>query len=253
MSKENTFPFLMMQAMQQLGTNFLITLAIASFGDRLTGAGVSLPEEPFRMQKTVTDTGTGLVAATTLAEIQDLQLVDNDGNVTDFPVPTLQEALEWAEGRTILELDLKSDDFLEEVVQIITDLEAEDQTRFITQNLEQAIGIYALNPEIHLGLLITADNQAEVLAGIAAAPFGFANVSAFTGTRPQTATFYDALHDEGIVVIQGLFGNQDFFGEETFIDDLTDKQRTELFETVYARGADVIASDFSQPISELLD
>ncbi len=200
-----------------------------------------------------TTTGTGLVSETTLAEIQELQLVDNEGNVTDFQVPTLQEALEWAEGRTILELDLKSDDFFEEVVQIITDLDAEDQSRFITQNLEQATGIHALNPDIHLGLFITADNQAEVFEGIEAAPFGFENVSAFTGTRPQTAEFYASLHDEGIVAIQGLFGNQDFFGEETFINDLTDEQRLELFETIYARGGDVIASDFSEAVAEIVD
>ena len=200
-----------------------------------------------------TTTGSGLVSETTLAEIQALQLVDNDGTVTDFRVPTLQEALEWAEGRTILELDLKSDDFFEEVAQIITDLDAEDQTRFITQNLEQAISIYNLNPEIHLGLFITANNQANIFAGIEAAPFDFENVSAFTGTRPQTAEFYGSLHEEGIVAIQGLFGDQDFFGESTLINDLTDEQRTELFETVYARGGDAIASDFSQPISQLLD
>ena len=200
-----------------------------------------------------TTTGTGLVAETTLAEIQTLQLVDNDGNVTDFQVPTLQDALEWAEGRTILELDLKSDEFFVEVVEIITELDAEDQVRFITQNIEQAIAIYDLNPEIHLGVFITADNQAEIFEKIEAAPFNFENVSAFTGTRPQSQDFYETLHDQGIVAIQGLFGNQDFFGESTFINDLTAEQRTELFETVYSRGGDVIASDFSQSISELLN
>ena len=200
-----------------------------------------------------TTTGSGLVSETTLAEIQELKLLDNDGNVTDFKVPTLQAALEWAEGRTILELDLKSDDFFEEVVQIITDLDAEDQTRFITQNLQQATGIYTLNSDIHLGLSINSSNRADVFAGIEAAPFEFEDVSAFTGTRPQTEAFYDALHNERIVAIQGLFGNQDFFGGSASINDLADEQRTELFETVYARGGDVIASDFSQPISELLD
>ncbi len=200
-----------------------------------------------------TTTGTGLVAETTLEEIKALQLVDNQDNVTDFKVPTLQEALEWAEGRTILELDLKTDESFAEVVEIVTELDAEDQVRFITQDLEQAIGVYNLNPEIHLGVFITADNQAEIFEGIEAAPFDFENVSAFTGTRPQPTEFYDSLHDKDIVAIQGLFGNQDFFGESTFINDLTEEQRIELFETVYSRGGDVIASDFSETISELLN
>ncbi|MEO0647715.1 MAG: esterase-like activity of phytase family protein [Cyanobacteria bacterium J06650_10] len=200
-----------------------------------------------------TTTGTGLVTETTLAEIQALNLVDNEGNVTDFKVPTLQEALTWAEGRTILELDIKTDEFHEEVVQIISDLDAEDQARFITQDLDQATGVHNLNPEIHLGLFITSENQAEVLSGVEAAPFTTENISAFTGTRPEGKDFYSSLHEQGIVAIQGLFGNQDVAGESTFINDLTDEQRLELFETVYERGGDAIASDFSEPIIDLLD
>lgn len=200
-----------------------------------------------------TTTGAGLISETTLTEIQALQLRDNKGNVTDFRAPTLQEALEWAEGRTILELDLKSDDYFEEVVQIITALDAEDQVRFITQDLEQAISIYNLNPNIHLGLAINSGNQTEVFAGIEAAPFGFEHISAFTGVRPESEAFYETLHHQGIVAIQGLFGNQYFFGESVFIEDLTDAQRTELFETVYARGGDIIASNYSHLISKLLN
>lgn len=200
-----------------------------------------------------TTTGTGLVSEIPLTRIQSLRLVDNDGNVTDFKVPTLQDALLWAEGRTILELDLKSDAFFEEVVQIITELDAEDQVRFITQDLDQAIAIHALNPDIHLGLSINPDNQSDVFAGIEAAPFEFEQVSAFTGIRPESEAFYQTLHDAGMVAIQGLFGSQDVFGESTFINDLPPEQRTELFEMVYARGGDIIASDFAQPISELLD
>ncbi|MEO0533799.1 MAG: glycerophosphodiester phosphodiesterase family protein [Cyanobacteria bacterium P01_A01_bin.123] len=200
-----------------------------------------------------TTTGMGLVSETSLAQIQALQLVDNNGNVTDFKVPTLHAALEWAEGRTILELDLKSDDFFEEVVEIITTLDAEDQVRFITQDLDQAIAIHSLNPDIHLGLSINSENQLDVFVEIEAAPFEFEQVSAFTGIRPESEAFYDTLHDEGIVAIQGLFGSQDFFGGSAFINDLTDEQRTELFEMVYERGGDAIASDFAQPISELLN
>lgn len=199
-----------------------------------------------------TTTGTGLVAETTLAEIQDLRLIDPVGNVTHFQVPTLQEALEWAEGRTILEIDLKSDHFFEEVVEIITQLNAEDQTRFITENLEQATAIHDLNPDIHLGLLITPETQAEVFEGIEEAPFEFENISAFTGTQPQSEAFYATLHDEGIVAVQGLFGAQDHY-EGALINDLTDEQRDQLFESVYALGGDVVASDFTRSINLILD
>ncbi|MCG8366302.1 MAG: esterase-like activity of phytase family protein, partial [Pseudanabaenales cyanobacterium] len=200
-----------------------------------------------------TTNGTGLVSETSLADIQALQLVDNDGNLTAFQAPTLQEALEWAEGRAILEIDLKSDEFVDEVVQIITVLDAEDQVRFITQNIDQATAIYNQNPDIHLGLFINPDNQAEVFAAIAAAPFGFENTSAFTGVRPQPVEFYQSLHNRGMVAIQGVFGNQDFWGEPGLIDDFPEQQRDQLFTMIYASGGDAIASDFYPQIAKLVN
>ncbi|MGK7951200.1 MAG: glycerophosphodiester phosphodiesterase family protein [Xenococcaceae cyanobacterium] len=158
-----------------------------------------------------TTNGTGIVAETTLAEIKTLQLKDDRGNLTPYPVPTLEEALLWAEGKTILELDLKSDDYTNEVVEIITELDAEDQVRFITDSVEQATEIYNQNPEIHLGLFITPDNRETVFADIETAPFTLDKISAFTGTQPQPAEFYADLHQQGIVTIQGLFGTQEAF------------------------------------------
>ncbi|MEM8780816.1 MAG: glycerophosphodiester phosphodiesterase family protein [Cyanobacteria bacterium P01_G01_bin.49] len=134
-----------------------------------------------------TTNGTGIVEETTLAEVQTLQLKDNQGNLTPYQVPTLEEALIWAEGRTILELDLKSDDYTDEVVEIITELNAEDQVRFITDSIEQATEIYNQNSEIHLGLFITDNNQETVFTEIEAAPFTLEKISAFTGTQPQPA------------------------------------------------------------------
>ena len=198
-----------------------------------------------------TTNGTGLVSETNLAEIETLQIKDNEGNLTPYPVPTLEESLIWADGRTILELDLKSDDFTDEVVEIISELDAEEQVRFITDSVEQATQIYNQNSEIHLGVFIVPDNQETVLAEIEAAPFGLEQVSAFTGTQPQPAEFYEELHEQGIVAIQGLFGEQEFF-DGTPVDELTDEQRELLFETVYVRGGDAIAADYYQQIAEII-
>ena len=198
-----------------------------------------------------TTNGTGLVAETTLAEIQTLQLKDNEGNLTHYPVPTLEEAILWAEGRTILELDLKSDDYASEVAEIITELDGEDQVRFITNDVEQATEVYNVNPEIHLGLFIVPDNQESVFAEVETAPFSLDKVSAFTGTQPQSEDFYQSLHDRGIVAIQGLFGGQDTF-DGTPIDNLSDEQRETLFETVLNNRGDAIAADYYQQIAAII-
>ncbi len=54
-----------------------------------------------------TTNGTGRVADYTLAELQQFRLKDRDGNLTEFRIPTLEEAIRWSQGKTILNLDIK--------------------------------------------------------------------------------------------------------------------------------------------------
>ena len=54
-----------------------------------------------------TTTGKGPVEDLTLEEIRQLKLVDRQGNVTDYTVPTLQEVLEWGSDKVIFNFDNK--------------------------------------------------------------------------------------------------------------------------------------------------
>lgn len=54
-----------------------------------------------------TTTGKGKLSDYTYEEIKKFRLKDAEGNVTDFPIPTLSEVIEWARGKTILNLDHK--------------------------------------------------------------------------------------------------------------------------------------------------
>src|SRR5690606_30935720 len=54
-----------------------------------------------------TTNGTGKLADYTWAEVQQLRLKDRDGNVTSYGIPTLDEVIEWARGKTVLNLDQK--------------------------------------------------------------------------------------------------------------------------------------------------
>src|SRR5918996_4257412 len=55
-----------------------------------------------------TTTGTGRVSNLTLSQLQALRLKDRDGLALDVGVPTLREVLDWAAGRTVLELDVNN-------------------------------------------------------------------------------------------------------------------------------------------------
>lgn len=54
-----------------------------------------------------TTTGTGKLSDYTYEELKQFRLKDAQGNVTDFPIPTLSEVIEWARGKTVLNLDHK--------------------------------------------------------------------------------------------------------------------------------------------------
>src|SRR5690606_27567874 len=54
-----------------------------------------------------TTNGTGKVEEVTFEYIQGLLLEDNHGNLTEFKVPTLKEALVWSKGKALLTVDIK--------------------------------------------------------------------------------------------------------------------------------------------------
>src|SRR6185369_1446845 len=54
-----------------------------------------------------TTTGKGRVVDMTLQELKQLRLKDTEGNRTEFQIPTLDEVLDWARGKTIVVLDQK--------------------------------------------------------------------------------------------------------------------------------------------------
>lgn len=71
-----------------------------------------------------TSNGTGKVSDYTWEELQNFRLKDPEGNITNYRIPTLEEAIRWARGKTILILD-KKDVPMERTAQLITDMQAE--------------------------------------------------------------------------------------------------------------------------------
>ncbi len=66
-----------------------------------------------------TTTGTGTASEQTWASISALKLVDEAGWATPYSVPTLKAALEWAKGRTVLQIDFKPSANYDDVIALI--------------------------------------------------------------------------------------------------------------------------------------
>lgn len=65
-----------------------------------------------------TTNGKGRIADMTLAELKALRLKDKNGNLTEYKVPTLEEALVHAKGKIMINLD-KASDYFDEIYALL--------------------------------------------------------------------------------------------------------------------------------------
>ena len=81
------------------------TFAILEIDPRYAGDGTIVVHHDSTLDRTTT--GNGAIAKFSLPALKQLRLKDTQGNVTEYQIPTLDEVLEWAKGKTIVVLDQK--------------------------------------------------------------------------------------------------------------------------------------------------
>lgn len=152
-----------------------------------------------------TTNGEGAVRDHTLAEIQALQLEDNDGRALNAHPPALREALDWAAGRAILELDVKRGVSYEDVVAEVRAANAADRVIFITYSTAAAIRVHRLTPELMIST--TIESEAD-LSALQNARVDLSRILAWTGTEEPNSALNAALAERGIEVLFGTLGGR---------------------------------------------
>jgi glycerophosphoryl diester phosphodiesterase len=178
-----------------------------------------------------TTTGEGPVTARTLTELRTLYLVGPEGAVTPHRIPTLAEALAWAEARAVLMLDVKEGVPPEAVVRALREAGAEDQTVVIVYTLEDLLAYYALAPDLVYSATATTLEEAEALL---AAPVDRDRLIAFAGVGTVDPTVVARLHAAGIRVQVGTFGA---------IDAAAADRGPDAYRPLLDAGVDVLATD----------
>ena len=179
-----------------------------------------------------TTTGTGKLTNYTYKELQDYNLVDDFGNITNYKIPTLTSVLEFAKTHNIvLTLDKKRSVDYSAIVKLIDQLQAQDQVVLITYDIKQATQAYQLAPNLLLSVSARNSNELDWLLN---SKIPTQNMLAFTGTRLSSDSLYQAIHKIGVKTILGTLGN-------------LDKQAQAKSDTLYkywkSKGIDVIATD----------
>jgi glycerophosphoryl diester phosphodiesterase len=194
-----------------------------------------------------TTTGQGLVADHTLDQLKALRLKDTAGKVTEYRMPTLDEVLQWARGKTILVLDQK-DVPVAARVKKIEQHKAEAYAMLIVYSFQGAKECYALNPSIMMEVMIPSQEKLDEFdkTGVP-----WRNVVAFVGHTPPTVTsLYAAIHAKGARTIVGSSRNLD---RRVLSREVTDiKQLEGDYRSLLKRGADLIETDIPVPLGTML-
>lgn len=178
-----------------------------------------------------TTTGTGPIQDYTLAELKKLQLKDNDGNVTSFRIPTLDEVLLWGKGKVIFTLDVKRGVPFEKVIAAVRRNKAESCSVIITYNANQAAEVHKLAEDLMISASIRGKEDLERLNS-----YGVPDnrLIAFVGVSEPDASVYQLLHEHKIQCILGTMGN---------LDRMAIARGDKVYYDFVSHGADVLSSD----------
>ncbi len=178
-----------------------------------------------------TTNGFGRVDELTFDQIRRLRLLDSDGNLTDYVVPTFKEVLEWAKSNTIISVDKKRSVSYQQIMDAIREAEAEAACFVICYTAEQAAVMNEIAPEMLLSLTLRNEEELNrhLELGIPAN-----NIVAFVGVKEPDKSHYELLHQHGIQTILGTIGN---------LDNKARDKGSKTYVKLIRNGADILATD----------
>lgn len=221
------------------------TFAIIEIDPRRTRDGAIVLHHDATLDRTTT--GSGRVDEHTLAELKQLQLRDPDGKVTPHRIPTLDEAIEWARGRTLLVLDQK-DVSVRERVKKISELRAESFVLLIVYSLAAAKECHRLNPDIVMEVMVPDEARVEAWdkSGVP-----WSRMIAFVGHRPMAELEHQQrIHDRGAICVAGTSRNLDRELHQTPANELA--QLEAKYRALLNRGIDLFETDLPIEVARLL-
>lgn len=192
-----------------------------------------------------TTTCKGQILSITYIELLKCNLVDNEGNITAFKVPTLKDTLLWARGKVVLNLDFKKSVSYRRVVELVRATNSADNVVMVARNQGQAQAMHRAGPELMLSVPIY---DAAMLTSVKASGLPLDQVIAWVGTRLGVKAFYHQLHMQGLYVNLGTLGpeHRSIDGQIARAGD--DRQ----YRDIIALGVDIIATDRVKAVAKLL-
>jgi glycerophosphoryl diester phosphodiesterase len=187
-----------------------------------------------------TTTGQGAVRAQTLKALRPLRLTADTGRTTRFSVPTVAEALAWAEGRAVLQLDVKENVPRSAVVDLLRRRRALDQAIVITYTLDAARWYHRRLPELVLSVSAETKDEAESYLE----QIDPSRLLAFAGVGRPSEAVLRAFSRRDVPVAVGTFGD---------LDRQARQRGLVVYRDLFRQGVDIIATDETALASQAAD
>ncbi|MCC8171011.1 MAG: glycerophosphodiester phosphodiesterase family protein [Parabacteroides sp.] len=190
-----------------------------------------------------TTTGKGKLSDYTWAELQNVRLKDCGGHVTDCKIPTLEEAIRWSKGKTVINLD-KKDVPLEMIVELIKKYRAETHVMVTVHTGAQARYYYDRFPTMMLSAFARNWKEYEDLV-ISGVPWE--NMIAYVGYSidEKNKPIVDKLHAKGVRCMISVAPTHDRLE--------TSEERILNYKAEIDKAPDIIESDIPTEIGEALN
>ncbi|MDB5021559.1 MAG: glycerophosphodiester phosphodiesterase [Pedobacter sp.] len=179
-----------------------------------------------------TTDGTGSIGSYTYAELQKFHLKDNQGTVTSFKIPTLDEVLTWGKNKVLFTIDLKEGVPYAKIVNAVRKTHSESNSIVITYNANQAAEVHKLAPELMISASVRGKEDLERLNRMEVPND---RIVAFVGVSAPEKSVYQYLHSQGISCILGTMGNLD--------KSAAANPNRKVYYNLVANGADILSSD----------
>jgi glycerophosphoryl diester phosphodiesterase len=157
-----------------------------------------------------TTTGSGAIAELDMAQLLTFQLEDDNGRQVDARVPTLADALEWADGKAVLELDIKRGVRFEDVVSAVEAANAMNRVVFVTYSVDGAARLARLAPQ---AMIYTTISNVRELDTLDRRGVDLTRIVAWVGADAPPSSLVEALAARGVETRFGMFGEgRDYAG-----------------------------------------
>ncbi|MRS64732.1 glycerophosphodiester phosphodiesterase family protein [Larkinella terrae] len=189
-----------------------------------------------------TTTGTGNLSDYTWAELKKLRLKDAEGNVTEHRIPTLAEAIEWARGKTILNLDKKDVPF-PMIAAIIREHKADAFVMLTVHTAEEALYYYKGNKNQMFSAFVKTP---QAMKEYEKAGIPWTQLIAYIGPdiKPENQEMYKLLNAKGVMCM--------ISAAPTFDKLKTAEERAAAYRAVFKDGASILESDLPIETAEAI-